>query len=44
MFGSIVELLIINLEKVLEYPPVRIILNLQLKEPFIFFTILLINP
>ena len=37
MFGSIVGLLLINLEKVFEYPPVKIILKLQLKEILIFF-------
>ena len=44
MFGSIVELLLMNLEKVFEYPPVKIILKLQLKEFFIFLTILFTNP
>ena len=44
MFGSIVELLLINLEKVLEYPPVKIILKLQLKEDLIFLIILFIKP
>ena len=44
MLGSIVELLLIILENVLEYPPVRIILKLQSKEVLIFFIMLFINP
>ena len=44
MCGSIVELLLINLENVLEYPPVKIILKLHLKEVLIFLIILFTNP